>query len=117
MTSTIPTLPRVSDAATASLKSSGKLTEATGPEMMTSSFTLWEDDKGSEAGIWECTPGPSRWSLETHEFVHIVFGHMTVTRDGEDPVVIGPGDSVFFERGWQGTWDISETLRKLYVIF
>jgi uncharacterized protein len=65
MTSTIPTLPRVSDAASASLESSGLLDEATGTEMMTSGLTLWQDGKGAQAGIWECTPGPSRWSLET----------------------------------------------------
>ena len=117
MTSTRPTLPRLSDAMTATLESSGPLEEATAHEMLTSSLTLWEDGKGSEAGIWECTPGPSRWSLETHEYVHIVSGHMTVTRDGEDPVAVGPGDSVMFERGWQGTWEITDTLRKLYVIF
>jgi uncharacterized protein len=117
MTSAIPTLPRISDAASASLKSSGPLKEATGPEMMTSALSLWEDGKGAEVGIWECTAGPSRWSLETHEFVHIVSGHMTVTRDGEDPVEVGPGDTVVFERGWQGTWDIADTLRKIYVIF
>src|ERR1700722_6378689 len=117
MLNAIPSLPRISDAASASLESSGLLKEATAHEMMTSSLTLWEDGKGSEAGIWQCTAGPSRWSLETHEFVHIVSGHMTVTRDGEDPVAIGPGDTVLFERGWQGTWDIADTLRKLYVIF
>ena len=42
---------------------------------------------------------------------------MTVTRDGETSVALGPGDTVLFERGWQGTWDIADTLRKLYVIF
>jgi uncharacterized cupin superfamily protein len=117
MLNAIPSLPRISDAASASLESSGLLKEATAHEMMTSSLTLWEDGKGAEAGIWQCTAGPSRWSLETQEFVHIVTGHMTVTRDGEEPVAIGPGDTVVFERGWQGTWDITETLRKIYVIF
>ena len=117
MTSAIPVLPRISDAASASLESSGPLAEATAHEMMTSGLTLWEDGKGAEAGIWECTAGPSRWSLETHEYVHVVSGHMTVTRDGETSVALGPGDTVLFERGWQGTWDIADTLRKLYVIF
>jgi hypothetical protein len=117
MTNNLPTLPRISDAADAALKDTGPLKEATGPEMTTSALTLWEDGKGAEVGIWECTPGPSRWELETHEFVHIVSGRMTVARDGEDPVKIEPGDSVVFERGWQGTWNIEETIRKIYVIF
>ena len=25
-------------------------------------------------GVWECTPGPSRWLLETHEVIHLVAG-------------------------------------------
>jgi len=27
------------------------------------------------------------------------------------------GDTAVFPRGWSGTWEIAETLRKLYVIF
>lgn len=112
-----PTLPKVSDAATAVLEDTGPLDEATGPLMSTSGLVLWEDGAGAESGIWECTPGPSRWDLKTHEFVHIINGKMTVARDGEEPLEIGAGDSVLFEKGWAGTWDISETIRKLYVIF
>ena len=54
-----------------SSRTGGPLDEATGPEMTTSGLTLWNDGD-QEIGIWECTPGPSRWLLETHEFVHIV---------------------------------------------
>jgi uncharacterized cupin superfamily protein len=111
-------LPKVSDAATAELEDWGPLEEATGPEMTTAGFTLWKDEvTETESGIWECTPGPSRWELETNEFVHVVFGRMTVTEDGASPVELGPGDTVVFPLGWNGTWDIHETLRKLYVIF
>ena len=70
-----------------------------------------------EAGVWECTPGPSRWSLADNEFVHILSGRMTVTPDGGEPTEIGPGDTAVFPRGWAGTWQIHETIRKLYVLF
>ena len=33
---------------------------------------MWSEGE-QEMGIWECTPGPSRWLLETHEFVHVVW--------------------------------------------
>jgi uncharacterized protein len=112
-----PTTPKLSDAATATLKDTGTLSEATGEPMYTSSFTLWEDGSGAESGIWECTAGPSRWDLQTNEFIQIVSGRMTVTRDGEEPIEIGPGDSAVFAKGWGGTWDIQETIRKIYVIF
>jgi 2-polyprenyl-6-methoxyphenol hydroxylase-like FAD-dependent oxidoreductase len=50
----------------------------------TSGITLWAGGE-QEVGVWECTPGPSYWKLETHEAVHIVSGRMTVTPDGGEP--------------------------------
>jgi uncharacterized protein len=105
------------DASRAELEDWGPLEEATGPAMQTSGLTLWEDGSGTESGVWECTPGPSRWVLETHEFVHILAGRMTVTPDNGPVTEIGAGDTAIFPKGWAGTWDIHETVRKLYVIF
>ncbi len=63
-------------------------------------------------------PGYSvHWTLETHEFVQIPAGRMTVTRDGGQPTEIGAGDVAVFPRGWAGPWQIHETIRKVYVIF
>jgi uncharacterized cupin superfamily protein len=42
---------------------------------------------------------------------------MTVTPDGGEPTDIGPGDTAVFPLGWAGTWQIHETIRKLYVLF
>lgn len=95
----------------------GALEEATGPAMATSGRTLWRGQGAQEVGIWECTPGPSRWLLETNEFIQVVAGRMTVTVDGGEPVELARGDTAVFPKGWSGTWDIAETLRKVYVIF
>ncbi len=96
----------------------GPLDEATGDEMATSGLTLWKDEATeAESGIWECAPGPSYWALETNEFVHILAGRMTVTEDGGAPAEVRAGDTVVFPKGWKGTWDIHETIRKLYVIY
>lgn len=108
--------PFVLQANQAELEDTGALDEATGPEMTTSSHTLWSDG-AQEVGIWECTAGPSRWRLQTHEFIHVVAGRMTVTPDGGTPLELVPGDTAVFPKSWTGTWDIEETLRKLYVIF
>ena len=109
--------PTVHDALRAELEDWGPLEEATGPEMHTSGLTLWGGEDGADTGIWECTPGPSRWELETNELVHVLAGSMTVTPDGEEPFEVGAGDAVLFPRGWSGTWDIHATLRKVYAIF
>lgn len=96
----------------------GPCPEATGEQMDTRGRYLWRDEAaGSEAGMWECTQGPSRWVLETNEFVHVLSGSMTITPDGGQPEFVGPGDTVFIPRGWSGNWELHETLRKLYVIF
>jgi uncharacterized protein len=108
--------PYLASAASAELEEWGPLAEATGEPMQTSGLTLWHDGD-QEVGVWECTPGPSRWKLETHEFVQILAGNMTVTPDGGEPQKIGPGDVAVFPRGWSGTWQIHETIRKVYVIF
>jgi uncharacterized protein len=114
---TVPNLtPHIANAATAVLDDWGPLPEATGPEMATSGVTLWEQGDAS-AGIWECAPGPSHWTLETHEVIHIVAGRMTVTPEGGDALTLSAGDAAIFPRGWVGTWEIHETLRKVYAIF
>jgi uncharacterized protein len=109
--------PHLAAAATAELEDWGPLEEATGDPMQTRGAYIWQDDSGQEVGVWECTPGPSYWKLEDHEFVHIVAGRMTVTPDGGEPLDINTGDSAVFPKGWAGTWHIHETIRKVFVIF
>ena len=111
-----PGTPFLGLAATAALGDWGSLPEATGDPMQTSGRTLWQNGE-QEVGVWECDPGPSRWKLDTNEFVHVISGRMTVTPDGGEPLELGPGSTAVFPRGWAGTWQIHETLRKLYVIF
>jgi len=113
----ITATPFLAAAADAKLEDWGPLDEATGAPMHTSGTTLWTGEGDQEAGVWECTAGPSRWSLETNEVVHIVSGRMTVTPDGGAPAEIGAGDIAVFPRGWTGTWQIHETIRKVYVLF
>src|SRR5262249_31903183 len=114
---TTPSLtPYLTGAATAPLDDWGPLPEATGAPMATSGLTLWEQGAAS-AGIWECAPGPSYWKLETHEVIHIVSGRMTVTPEGGGAAELNVGDVAVFPRGWAGTWDIHETVRKVFAVF
>ena len=116
MTNPTPDTPFLAAAHDAVLKDLGPLPEATGEPMQASGLTLWADGD-QEAGVWECTPGPSYWKLDCHEFVHILSGRVSVTPDGGDPVEMGPGDTAVFPRGWTGNWQILETIRKVYVLF
>ena len=37
--------------------------------------------------------------------------------DGGEPAAFGPGEGSVLPRGWTGTWQIHDTIRKLYVLF
>jgi len=82
--------PFLAAAADAKLEDWGPLEEALpnpgGEPMHTSGTTLWSGDGAQETGVWECTPGPSRWSLDDNEFVHILSGRMTVTPEPPSPI-------------------------------
>ena len=111
----------LSAAATAELEDWGLLEEATseGAPMQVHGLTLWTGPEGSgqETGIWQCTAGPSYWVQEENEFIYLLSGSLTVTPDGGKPATFGAGDSAMFPRGWRGTWDLHETVRKVYVLF
>ena len=84
--------------------------------MATHGVEVWVDGDKS-AGIWQCAPGPSHWTLETNEVIYLVAGRMTVTPDGGEPPSSAPATSRCSRAGWTGTWDIHETVRKVYSIF
>ena len=108
-------------AAAAELEDWGTLEEATSADtpMQVHGLTMWTGPEGSgqETGIWQCTAGPSYWVQEENEFIYLLSGSLTVTPDGGKPATFRAGDSAMFPRGWRGTWDLHETVRKVYVVF
>jgi uncharacterized cupin superfamily protein len=95
------------------------LATATGDPMPTRGLDLWtSDDESISTGTWECEPGPSRWDFaDNGEFIHVLAGRMTCTHDDGTAVELSAGSTAVFPKGWGGTWDVHETLRKVYVIF
>ena len=108
--------PFFSDALTHPVESWGPLPEAIGEPMETSGFTLWEEGD-QMVGIWCCTTGHSRWDFKTHEMIVVVAGKMICTVDGGEAVELKTGDTAFVPKGWSGTWEIIEDIRKLFTIF
>ena len=80
----------------------------------------WEQDNVSgkvRSGVWEIEPSTviSRKG-ETWEFCQILQGACVITPEGGAPVHYKAGDSFILKPGFVGTWEVTERLRKIYVI-
>jgi len=77
-------------------------------------------DNGTErfaCGVWQCTPGivaMADWPYD--EFCVLLAGRVVITPQGGVPQEYGQGDAFVIPRGFTGTWDIRETIRKYYAI-
>ncbi len=90
-----------------------------GGEIETKTFNLFStDDDSHHAGTWDCAVGLSEWHFsDGGEVIYVTAGKMTVTREGEEPQEISAGDLAIFPQGWKGTWNVTEPLSKIYVMY
>ena len=69
-------------------------------------------------GTWECTPYAEHLSYpETSEFCLVLSGRVALTDGSGRTEEFGPGDSYILPRGFEGRFEVLETLRKVYVLF
>jgi uncharacterized cupin superfamily protein len=66
------------------------------------------------AGTWECEPGTLELELELTEFCHLLEGHWRFTSHSGQVTEVRAGDSWIFPRGWHGTAQVIEKVRKAY---
>lgn len=67
-------------------------------------------------GIWECSPGRWQRTIMQEEFAHFIKGSARFIPDEGEPIDIHAGDSIWFPANSTGVWEISEDVRKVYVI-
>jgi uncharacterized cupin superfamily protein len=72
--------------------------------------------EGVLMGTWECEPGKLQLDLPVTEFCHIIKGHWILTADSGEVTEVKAGDSFAFDKGWKGTSEVVETVRKVYTI-
>ncbi|MBM7517094.1 cupin domain-containing protein [Nocardioides nitrophenolicus] len=83
-----------------------------------SAVPFTSDDARVLSGVWEAEPGCSRWEfLDRGEVILVLSGRMVVTQDGGEPVVLTAGTAAVFPIGWVGTWEITERIRKFFVVY
>ena len=80
--------------------------------------TFFQIENGSVSnGVWECAPCVEDIeSYPVHEMMTVISGSVTMTNaDGSSDTFIS-GDTFFIAKGTKCTWEVSERLRKVYVI-
>jgi len=76
-----------------------------------------EKEDGSEAGIWECTPGKFIREVMHAELTTFLAGRCIFHPEKGEPIEINAGDVLFFPENSRGTWEIIETVRKAYLMY
>lgn len=80
--------------------------------------TAWRSAEGNvTAGVWECSP--CKETIERYgvdELCTVLSGSVTITDDAGHAQTFGPGDSFVMDRAFRGTWHITETLKKFWMI-
>lgn len=87
------------------------------PACTTRTLKLAEGAAGDRMGVWECTAGSYLRQVPEAELMHILAGRCTFTPEGGEPLAIEAGDTVYFPANTRGRWDMTGTLRKVYVVF
>jgi uncharacterized cupin superfamily protein len=79
-------------------------------------WVQYEGPDGLAAGEWEASPGKWRIAYTEWEWVVVLAGHCIITGDDGTVIKAGPGDAFVIEPGFVGTWEVTETMRKRWVI-
>mmetsp|Transcript_74534 Transcript_74534/g.241962 ORF Transcript_74534/g.241962 Transcript_74534/m.241962 type:complete len:172 (-) Transcript_74534:54-569(-) len=68
-------------------------------------------------GLWECTPGSWSITRTTTESFLVLRGRATLTNaDGGWRIELAPGIWHVTPTGWSGRWEVTETIRKHFVL-
>lgn len=74
-------------------------------------------DESVLTGVWECAP--CREEIESypvHEMMTVISGSLTLTHADGRAETFTAGDTFFIAKGAKLVWEITETLRKFYMI-
>lgn len=74
------------------------------------------DDKKITCGVWSCEPGSFQWQYAWDEFIYVLEGAVTTREDGGASHSFGPGDTGHFPLGLVTHWEVTEPVRKFFVL-
>ena len=74
-------------------------------------------DESVLSGVWECAPCKEEIeSYPVHEMMTVISGSVTLTNADGQSETFTAGDTFFIPKGPKCTWQITDTLRKFYMI-
>ncbi|MEM8706078.1 MAG: cupin domain-containing protein [Actinomycetota bacterium] len=74
-------------------------------------------DAAFEVGVWEAPIDTWREAgYPVNEFVVIISGHLRLTEVDGTVLDLRAGDLGYIPKGWTGTWEVLEPVRKTYVV-
>lgn len=85
--------------------------------VMRSKVAFKSSTDATSTGVWECSQGRWRRQVAEAEFSTFISGRCTFTPDDGPAISLEAGDSIYFHPNTNGEWNITETVRKVYVIF
>lgn len=113
----MPNAATAVDILTTELPVSRPKANATAGAPVESELVLYSDGD-TEFGVWQVTPGSFAARKQgACELMHFVAGSGKITDAHGTVTKIAPGVAVFLPDGWEGTWDVAETVRKTYAIY
>jgi len=77
-------------------------------------FDQGQPDSKHRLGVWMCTPGSFSCIEKGDELQTLLEGSLTLILEDGSEHQFGPGDSFFTEKGERVTWQINETVKKVY---
>ncbi|MCJ2074252.1 cupin domain-containing protein [Methylobacterium sp. E-025] len=83
----------------------------------TATYVYESPDKLFAAGIWTCRPGKFRIDFGRDEFIHLLEGVVTVTDAEGRSKTYRAGDAFVTPKGFSGTWDVIEPVRKHFTYY
>lgn len=74
-------------------------------------------DESVTTGVWECAPCREEIdAYPVHEMMAVISGSVTLTAPDGRAETFTAGDAFFVPKGTRCTWEITEKLRKFYMI-
>ncbi|MBE1282641.1 MAG: DUF861 domain-containing protein [Rhodobacteraceae bacterium] len=75
------------------------------------------EDESVLVGVWECAPCREEFeAYPVDEMMTVISGSVTLTGSDGIAQTFTAGDTFFMAKGTPGIWEITETLRKFYMI-